>query len=86
MLSSGPFGYIDPVSGSILLQVIAAGIIGAIGYFFRPLWRIVRRLFGCGAGVSPATDTAGGTPAPQGGIAGETPAPQGKGEDANGTN
>jgi hypothetical protein len=40
------FAYIDPVSGSILLQVIIAGIIGAIGYFFRPLWRFVRRLFG----------------------------------------
>ena len=31
-----PLAYIDPVSGSILLQVIAAGIIGATAYFFRP--------------------------------------------------
>ena len=38
--------YIDPVSGSILLQVIAAGVLGAIGYFFRPLWRIARRMCG----------------------------------------
>jgi hypothetical protein len=39
-----PWAYIDPVSGSILLQVIAAGVIGAIGYFFRPLWRFARLL------------------------------------------
>jgi hypothetical protein len=38
------WAYIDPVSGSILLQVIAAGVIGALGYFFRPLWRFARRL------------------------------------------
>lgn len=46
MLSYWLYAYIDPVSGSILLQVIAAGVLGAFGYFFRPLWRVARRLFG----------------------------------------
>ena len=41
-----PWAYIDPVSGSILLQVILAGLVGTLGYFFRPILRIVRRVFG----------------------------------------
>jgi hypothetical protein len=42
------YAYIDPVSGSILLQVIVAGTIGAFGYFFRPIRRAFRWLFGRG--------------------------------------
>ena len=38
--------YIDPASGSILLQVILAGAVGAMGYFFRPIARIFRFLTG----------------------------------------
>lgn len=34
--------YIDPVSGTILLQVIVAGIIGCVAFFRRSVWRIVR--------------------------------------------
>jgi hypothetical protein len=45
MAAARLFAYIDPVSGSILLQVIVAGVIGMIGYFFRPLWRFARRVF-----------------------------------------
>lgn len=41
-----PFGYIDPVSGSILMQVIAAGVLGTLGYFFGPIWRLGRRVLG----------------------------------------
>ena len=41
-----PWAYIDPVSGSILLQVIFAGVIGAFAYFFRPLVRIGLALLG----------------------------------------
>jgi hypothetical protein len=44
--SALPWAYIDPVSGSILLQVILAAVVGMIGYFFRPLLRIANRLFG----------------------------------------
>jgi hypothetical protein len=33
--------YIDPFSGSILLQVIVAGIIGVIAYFRRWIWRLL---------------------------------------------
>ncbi len=43
---SGLFGYIDPASGSILLQVIIAGALGTFGYFFRPIWRFFRMLGG----------------------------------------
>ena len=41
---SGLDAYIDPASGSILLQVIIAGAVGALGYFFRPIWRFFRML------------------------------------------
>lgn len=40
------WAYIDPVSGSILLQVIVAGAIGTLGYFFRPLVRVFRAALG----------------------------------------
>jgi hypothetical protein len=40
------WAYIDPVSGSILLQIVSAGIIGGIAYCIRPLWRLGRRLLG----------------------------------------
>ncbi len=43
---SGLCAYIDPASGSILLQVIIAGVLGAFGYFFRPMWRFFRLLGG----------------------------------------
>ena len=41
-----PLAYIDPVSGTILLQVIIGGAIGAIALFRRSLWRISRLVFG----------------------------------------
>ena len=34
--------YIDPMSGTILLQVIVAGIIGGAAFFRRSIWRVVR--------------------------------------------
>ncbi len=40
MLSTLP-AYIDPVSGSILLQVIVAAIIGCVAFFRRWIWRII---------------------------------------------
>ena len=39
------FSYVDPVSGSILLQVILAAIIVGIAFFRRSIWRLFRMLF-----------------------------------------
>jgi len=39
------FSYIDPVSGSILVQVIIAAIIGSIAFFRRSLGGFVRTVF-----------------------------------------
>ena len=39
------FSYIDPVSGSILLQVILAAIIGCIALFRRSIWGLLRMVF-----------------------------------------
>ena len=34
--------YIDPFSGTILLQVIIAGVIGCVAFFRRTIWRAAR--------------------------------------------
>ena len=34
--------YIDPFSGTILLQVIVAGVIGCVAFFRRAIWRAAR--------------------------------------------
>jgi hypothetical protein len=54
---SGLCAYIDPASGSILLQVIVAGALGAFGYFFRPIWRFFRMLGGKKAEPQPGDET-----------------------------
>ncbi len=56
---SGPLAYIDPASGSILLQVIIAGTLGAFGYFFRPIWRFFRMLGGKNAAPPQETPKGG---------------------------
>ena len=33
--------YLDPASGSILLQLVVAGIIGGVGFFLKPLRRVL---------------------------------------------
>jgi hypothetical protein len=37
--------YIDPVSGSILLQAIIAAFIGGVAFFRKSLWGITNRFF-----------------------------------------
>jgi hypothetical protein len=38
--------YIDPVSGSILIQTILATIAGGMTFFRKSIWGLVRRLTG----------------------------------------
>jgi hypothetical protein len=38
--------YIDPVSGSILIQTILAAVAGGITFFRKSLWDAIRRLTG----------------------------------------
>lgn len=38
--------YIDPVSGTILLQLIIAGVLGCMGFFHRTIWRVCRAIVG----------------------------------------
>jgi hypothetical protein len=56
---SGIYAYIDPASGSILLQVIIAGTLGAFGYFFRPIWRFFCMLRGKNTVPPPETPEQG---------------------------
>ena len=46
MVFSCPFAYIDPMSGSILLQVLIAGTIGAVAFLRRSIWRVIRQFTG----------------------------------------
>lgn len=39
-----PLAYIDPGSGTILLQVLIAGLVGGVSLF----WTRIKRLFGFG--------------------------------------
>ena len=39
------FSYIDPMSGSILLQVVIAAVIGCVAYFRRSVWQITCFVF-----------------------------------------
>jgi hypothetical protein len=41
-----PLGYIDPMSGTILLQVLIAAAIGTVAFFQRSIWGVVRRIAG----------------------------------------
>ncbi len=44
MWSTELFAYIDPVSGSILLQLLFVGIIGVTGFLVKPLRSVISRL------------------------------------------
>ena len=35
-------GYIDPVSGAIVLQLLVAGVLGAVAFFRKSIWRMLR--------------------------------------------
>ncbi len=38
--------YIDPVSGSLLLQSLVAGFLGAVAFWRKSIWSFFTRLFG----------------------------------------
>jgi hypothetical protein len=38
--------YIDPVSGSILIQAVVAAGAGAVAFFRRSIWGVIRRVTG----------------------------------------
>jgi hypothetical protein len=42
----GLYAYIDPMSGSILLQVILAALISIAAFCYRPIGRLLARLRG----------------------------------------
>lgn len=52
MLLSIAFLYIDPVSGSIVLQALIAGVVGGAAFFRRNIARVFRRILG-----RPTTET-----------------------------
>ena len=39
-------GYIDPVSGTLIIQVIIAAIVGTIGFFRKSIWNSIAWIFG----------------------------------------
>lgn len=41
-----PLGYIDPMSGTILLQVVIAAAIGSMAFLRTSIWGVVRRITG----------------------------------------
>jgi hypothetical protein len=47
-----PLLYIDPGSGSYLVQAIIAGVLGAL-FYFKSLWFKIRSLFGKGKKEAP---------------------------------
>lgn len=50
MLLSFAFLYIDPVSGSIVLQAVVAGVVGSLAFFRRSIARVFRSITGSSAG------------------------------------
>jgi len=48
--------YIDPVSGSLLIQTILAAVAGGITFFRKSLWDAIRRLTGGRTDDSGAND------------------------------
>jgi len=46
--------YIDPVSGSILIQALVAAAAGTVAFFRKSIWRVMRRFSGGGPSDPPA--------------------------------
>ena len=40
-LACSLLGYIDPVSGTLIIQLVVAGVVGAIGFFRKSIWKAV---------------------------------------------
>jgi hypothetical protein len=51
--------YIDPVSGSILIQAIVAAGAGSVAFFRRSIWAIVRRFSGRKDETTPPSSGSG---------------------------
>ena len=51
--------YIDPVSGSILIQAIVAAGAGTVAFFRKSIWAIVRRVTGRKDGTTPPSSQGG---------------------------
>ena len=54
--------YIDPVSGSILIQTILAAVAGGITFFRKSIWDAIRRLTGGRTDETGANDAPGPGP------------------------
>lgn len=37
--------YIDPVSGTLIVQLLIAGFVGVVGFFRRSIWAMGSRIF-----------------------------------------
>ena len=55
--------YIDPVSGSILIQTILATIAGGMTFFRKSIWGLVRRLTGRDRAAAQTPGTGPASPA-----------------------
>lgn len=53
--------YIDPVSGSILIQAIVAAAAGTVGFFRKSIWAVVRRFTGRKDEPAPPSSRSGDT-------------------------
>ncbi|HYV85395.1 MAG TPA: hypothetical protein VFB49_05755 [Patescibacteria group bacterium] len=53
--------YIDPVSGSILIQAIVAAAAGTVAFFRRSIWAVVRRFSGRKDEPTPPSSGSGDT-------------------------
>jgi hypothetical protein len=53
--------YIDPVSGSILIQAIVAAGAGTVAFFRKSIWAIVRRVTGRKDEPTPPSSHGGDT-------------------------
>lgn len=57
MLLSLALLYIDPVSGSIVVQALVAGVVGGMAFFRRSIARLLRGLTGRGSSDQDSSNT-----------------------------
>jgi hypothetical protein len=56
IFSKAAMAYLDPNSGSLLVQLIAAGILGSIGILVKIFWRRIAAFFKAEKYVAPQPD------------------------------
>ncbi len=54
--------YIDPVAGSILLQLIAGGLVGGLVFYPKKLWSTIRGFFGGNSAIDAQSSVPEQTP------------------------